>query len=44
MTIAQIIIDHQLQALIRDLIELGKPSLVEKVWDIRKNLYKEWGE
>ena len=42
MTIAQIIIDNQLGALIRDLINIGKPELVERVWDIRRNLYKEW--
>ena len=42
MTIHQIIIDGQLQALIRDLREIGKNDLAERVWDIRKNLYREW--
>ena len=42
MTIAQIIIDHQLQGLIRDLHSINRQDLAEKVWDIRKNLYREW--
>ena len=44
MTIHQIIIDGQLSALIKDLHSIGRPDLAERVWDIRKNLYKEWGD